>query len=90
MLSDPDHLKSKSINALYSHLLQRQDEGLAPFIVLNPGPHHERSVNKLDRGKGKARMEYDDSSDGEEKNGGDKEGRGKEEEEDKDKDEGEG
>ena len=64
VLSDPDHLKSKSINALYSHLLQRQNEGLAPFIVLNPGLHHERAVKKLDKGKGKARMEYDDSLDG--------------------------
>jgi len=66
VLSDPDHLKSNSINALYSHLLERQNKGLVPFIVLNPGPHHDRAVKKSDKAKGKAKMKYVEVSEGDE------------------------
>jgi hypothetical protein len=38
---------------LYSHWLERQRQGLAPFIVLNPSPLHGPIIKKSEKGKGK-------------------------------------
>lgn len=57
-LSDPDHLNASAINNLYAHWLKRQDEGLAPFIILNPSPLHERALKKPQKVKERKKMAY--------------------------------
>ena len=54
-LSDPDHLTTLQINRLYTHWLKRQDEGLAPLIILNASPLHGASIKKSEKSKGKAK-----------------------------------
>ena len=66
VLSDPDHLKAQQINSLYGHLLQRQDEDLPPFVILNSSPHHPTAVKKTShKAKGKAKADWVDMSDDE-------------------------
>lgn len=57
-LSDPDHLKSCSIDALYSHWLGRQRKGLSPFIVLGAGPLHSVPEKMSKKAKGKQKVRY--------------------------------
>jgi hypothetical protein len=55
VLSDPDHLTSSQINSLYNHWLDRQNQGLEPFIIRNPNPSHRRKVKKVPKAKGKGK-----------------------------------
>ena len=66
-LSDPDHLTGAQIFNLCLHWSARQQKGLAPFIILNPGPNHsvKRPKMKAAASKGK-KKEYVDVSDDEE------------------------
>ena len=59
-LSDPDHLTTSKIDALYIHLAQRQRKGLSPFIVLNASPLHRTAVKKSSKAKGKEKVKYVD------------------------------
>lgn len=59
-MSDPDHLTTWQINLLYAHWLKRQDERLAPLIILNASPIHAVSIKRSKKWKGKAKMEYVD------------------------------
>jgi hypothetical protein len=38
---------------LYNHWLRRQNDGLEPFIILNPGPKDQRKMKKATKAKGK-------------------------------------
>jgi hypothetical protein len=98
ILSDPDHITTFHIEALYHHWLGRQKKRLPPFIILNASPQH-RSFKKLsEKAKGKRKIDYVDVGDDDEDEDGDKkedkeeeEGEEEEEEEDKeDKEEEEG
>ena len=66
-LSDPDHLTGAQIINLCLHWSARQQKGLAPFIILNPGPNHgvKRPKMKSAASKGK-KKEYVNVSDDEE------------------------
>jgi len=65
-LSDPDHLTTAQIHVLYSHWLERQEDGLAPLIILNASPLHGAFMRKSEKRKGKAKMEYFDVGDDDE------------------------
>lgn len=54
-MGDPDHLKGFNVNALYSHWLTRQKNGLEPFVILNSSPQHGTAVKKSQKAKGKER-----------------------------------
>ena len=58
ILSDPDHLNSTQIEALYNHWIGRQKKKLSPFVILNAIPQHQRTVKKSSKAKGKRKMEY--------------------------------
>lgn len=62
VLSDPDHITNAKISTLYLHWLARQDKKLPPFVVLNPGPHHQAAQPKSAKAKEKRKMEYVDVS----------------------------
>lgn len=62
-LSDPDHLQACNVIALYRHWLERQRQGLTPFIVLNPSPLHGPIIKKSGKEKGKKAVRYLDVSD---------------------------
>ena len=66
-LMDPDHLKAETLNSLYSHMLKRQQEGLAPFVILNCSPHHFKAERKSKKAKAKAKAEYWEVSSDEDK-----------------------
>jgi hypothetical protein len=72
-LSDPDHLNAFEINNLYNHWMTRQNLRLAPFIILNPAPHHEKAVRKSEKAKGKKKAPYVDVSSDDEEEGGNSE-----------------
>jgi len=59
-LSDPDHLPTAQVNALYNHWLNRQNNNLSPFIILNAGPLHVPAVKKSAKAKGKQKQPYED------------------------------
>jgi hypothetical protein len=46
ILSDPDHLKSFNIDALYSHWLKRQSKGLPPFVMVKSSQMSEKAKGK--------------------------------------------
>jgi hypothetical protein len=64
-LSDPDHLPTFKIEALYRHWLGRQRKGLKPFIVLSGNPHHQifAKSKKSEKSKGKDKIRYVEISD---------------------------
>lgn len=62
ILSDPDHLNGFKIELLYNHWLERQRQKLSPFVVLNPGPHHQAAEAKSEKAKGKRKMPYEEIS----------------------------
>jgi hypothetical protein len=67
-LGDPDHLTGSQINLLYHHWLGRQQKGLLPFEIINPGPNHEAAVKKMSaKTKGKQKLRYLDVSTDEDK-----------------------
>jgi hypothetical protein len=88
-LSDPDHLPTVKINLLYTHWLKRQDEGLAPLIILNASPLHEMSIQKSKKSKGKAKMEYVDVTSDDEEDGDKEEEEEEQEQEEEQEEEGE-
>jgi len=75
-LSDPDHLKTFSVDALYIHWLGRQKKGLSPFIVLNAGPLHSMASKKSKKDKGKGKQKYVEVSDDDDSGAEDLEERG--------------
>ena len=82
---DPEHIPAPKIDSLYNHLLGRQRKKLPPFVILNPGPLHEKAATKSEKSKGKMKQAYVEvSTDGEE----DKEGDEKDNDGDKEDDEG--
>ena len=61
ILGDPDHLNSFQVNSLYTHWQSRQKKGLAPFIIINPGPLHlhvQKKSQKSAKAKGKEKKVY--------------------------------
>ena len=58
ILGDPDHLKAFKIDSLYNHWLKRQSKGLTPFVILNPGPNHEKSKKISEKVRGKKKKNY--------------------------------
>ena len=90
-MSDPDHIPGSKISDLYSHWLGRERKRLPPFIVLNPGPLHQRLVQKSNSGKpkGKKKMQYLDVSSDEDKSESEKGDDVDEEEEDEENEESE-
>ena len=59
-MSDPDHLPSFSIDALYAHWLGQQKKSLSPFIILNASPLHSAASKISKKDKGKQKQEYYD------------------------------
>ena len=60
-LSDPDHLNTFKIEALYLNWLRRQKKGLPPFVIINASPQHgvtRKKSQKSAKAKGKEKMEY--------------------------------
>ena len=58
VLGDPDHLKAFEIDSLYNHWLKRQSKGLTPFVILNPGPNHEKLKKISEKVRGKKKENY--------------------------------
>jgi hypothetical protein len=80
-LSDPDHLKGSNIIALYRHWLERQREGLQPFIVLNASPNHWVAIKKKSSDlKGKKKQTYVEIDDDDEEDQEEEEKEGEESE----------
>jgi hypothetical protein len=98
-LGDPDHLNILQVNSLLNHWLDRQRRKLAPFIILNPSPLHQKALKISDKAKGKKKIHYepvntDDESirtdnDGSGQGKGDGDGGASNESEDDDEDDGE-
>ena len=67
VLSDPEHIRTLGINLLYSHFIQRQNQGLRPFVILKCSPLHTKAEKILKKGKGKAKATWEDVSTDDEK-----------------------
>src|ERR1700679_821275 len=58
VLDDPDHIKTDDINRLYNLWLQRQSDGLSPFIILHANSKHGTKAKKPKKGKGKQKASW--------------------------------